>query len=88
MLVFPLLLSVTSLNPFLGLICCCTRSMYAAPWPMNIPLVSYYKSVKSWCRSWSLAVLNMIVCEVEQPSGESCKSCISYSGWKKSCNRD
>jgi hypothetical protein len=51
MLVFPLLLSVTSLNPFLGLICCCTRSMYAAPWPMNIPLVSYYKSVKSWCRS-------------------------------------
>jgi hypothetical protein len=36
-IVFPLLLSVTSLNPFSGLICWCTRSMYAAPWPINTP---------------------------------------------------
>jgi hypothetical protein len=45
--------------------CWCTCSMYTAPWPINIPLVSCCKSAKSWCRTCSLAAVNMIVCEVE-----------------------
>jgi hypothetical protein len=51
MVAFPLLLSVTYLNPFSSRICWCTRSMYATPRAINTLLASCCKSVKSWCRS-------------------------------------
>ena len=32
--------------------------------------------------------MSMVVCEVEQPPGIFCSSCVSCRSWRKSCDRD
>jgi hypothetical protein len=81
---FPLLLSITSLNLLLLVHLFHIHRSLA----YKYPLASCYKSAKSWCRTCSLAAMNMIVYKVEQPPGVSQKSCIACSGWNKSCDRD
>jgi hypothetical protein len=39
------------------------------------PLASCCKSAKSWCRACSLVVMNMTLCEVEEPPDTNCESC-------------
>jgi hypothetical protein len=81
---FLLLLSITSLNLLLLVHLFHVHRSLA----YKYPLASCCKSAKSWCRTYSLAAMNMIVYKVEQPTDVSQKSCVACSGWNKSCDRD
>ena len=85
----PLLSPVFSLCPLLGLFRWYSQSMCAAPSIYKYPPRVLFSFIKHFAAcSESFVVMNMVVCEVEQPPGIFCSCCASCRSWRKSCDRD